>query len=41
MQNYVRSTDKNLPGYDLYAPGELSRMKMEDKSCEIFDRSLV
>lgn len=30
-----------LSGYDLYAPGELSRINTEDKSEQMADRSLV
>ena len=30
-----------LPGYALYAPGELSKMKTEERSAQMADRSLV
>ena len=30
-----------LPGYALYAPGELSKMKTEERSAQMADRSFV
>ena len=33
--------DQQAPGYDLYAPGELSRMKTDARSGQMADKSFV
>ena len=43
--NFIRMrlqlVDLEAPGYDLYAPGELSRMKTDARSGQMADKSFV